>query len=214
VIDPAGLRRDYESGGLDAPDLQADPVSQFRLWLDDAVGGGIVDPNAMVLATCDATATPSARTVLLKGVDQRGFSFYTNRRSRKGADLAATGKAALVFPWLVLHRQVTVTGGVEVVSDDESDAYFATRPRGAQVGAWASRQSEVIENRAILESWDAEAGARFDGIAVPRPPWWGGYRVVPVTVEFWQGRADRLHDRLRYTRADPDDRWRIERLSP
>jgi pyridoxamine 5'-phosphate oxidase len=213
VVDPGGLRNEYASPGLTSVD--ADPIVQFEAWLSDAVEASIAEPNAMVLATADpGLCTPSARTVLLKGVDVEGFVFYTNRHSRKGRELAADPRAALVFPWLALHRQVIVDGLVGKVSDAVSDAYFATRPRGAQLSAWASRQSEVIEDRATLDRWWAEAEERFAEVPVARPPWWGGYRVVPSAIEFWQGRPNRLHDRLRYSRSDRQAPWTMERLSP
>jgi pyridoxamine 5'-phosphate oxidase len=212
MVDVAGLRRDYDAGALDLGELGSDPVAAFERWLAAMVEAGVPDANAMVLATAGADGAPSARTVLLRGVDARGFVFYTNRRSRKGTELSANPRAALVFVWLAVRRQVVVTGGVEQVSDEESDAYFASRPRGSQLAAWASPQSSPVPSRAAVDAAVAEVAARFTGRDVPRPPFWGGYRVVPDAVEFWQGRADRLHDRFRFARDG--ERWAVERLGP
>lgn len=214
--DFAALRREYADRGLSEQDVAADPVEQFHRWLADAVAAGLPEPNAMVLATADADGQPSARTVLLKGVDARGFVWFTNYRSRKGRDLAANPRAALLFAWVGIERQVGVTGAVERVSPEESASYFAQRPYGAQLGAWASEQSEVIPSRDWLEERVAAVAARYpqEG-AVPMPPHWGGLRLVPESVEFWQGRTSRLHDRLRY-RRDPAAAagWTLARLSP
>lgn len=209
----ADMRRSYGLGGLQEATLAATWLEQFERWLADAVAARIVEPNAMVLATADADGTPSARTVLLKGVDARGFVLYTNFYSRKGAQIAANPRAALTFPWLALQREVCVTGRVERVCDAEADAYFASRPRGSQLGAHASPQSSVVASRAELEQRLEELGRRWpEGTRVPRPPHWGGLRVAPGSVEFWQGRPDRMHDRLRF-RAVGDD-WVLERLAP
>ena len=213
-IDVAGLRRDYGTAGLDAADVDPDPFVQFGRWLADVVASGVPDPGAMVLATADAAGIPSARTVLLKHVDGRGFVFYTNRTSRKGRELEENPHAALVFPWLAVRRQVLVSGSTEPVTDGEADAYFASRPRGSQLGAWASRQSAVVPDRQTIDAWFADAEARFGDGPVPRPPFWGGWRVVPLAVELWQGRSDRLHDRLRYRRPAPGEAWVLERLAP
>jgi pyridoxamine 5'-phosphate oxidase len=203
----------YDRGVLVEADVADGWEPAFRRWWAAAVAAPeVVDADAMVLATADPAGGPSARTVLLKELDARGFVFYTNRTSRKAAELALLPRAALCFLWLPLGRQVRVVGGVEWVSEEDSDAYFATRPRGAQVGAWASGQSSVLGDRAELIARRDELEARFAGGPVPRPPHWGGYRVVPAEVEFWQGRPDRLHDRLRWRLGD--DGWVLERLAP
>src|SRR5262245_27454283 len=193
-------------------DADPDPVRQFQRWFDAAVAAGLPEPNAMTLATCTADGVPSARIVLLKICDERGLAFFTNYRSRKGRELANNPRAALVFFWPALERQVRVEGRVELVSADESDAYFASRPVNSRLGAWASDQSAVIPSREELERKQRELEAQFPDGRVPRPPHWGGYRVVPDVFEFWQGRPSRLHDRLRYRRVE--GRWVIERLSP
>lgn len=211
--DLAALREEYRNRGLRRDELAADPFAQFTRWFDEVVATDAYDPNAMVLATADTAGRPSARFVLLKGLDERGFAFYSNGDSPKAADLAANPRAALTFGWLELARQVRVTGVVEVVTDTEADAYWAGRPRGSQLGAWASDQSEVIADRGVLERHRAEVEERFAGVDVPRPARWGGWRVVPEAVEFWQGRPDRLHDRFRYRRGDATA-WEIERLAP
>ncbi|HEX3272233.1 MAG TPA: pyridoxamine 5'-phosphate oxidase [Ktedonobacterales bacterium] len=207
------LRREYTQRGLREEDLALDPFMQFGAWFDEVAQADIREPNAMTLATATPDGRPSARMVLLKGVDARGFTFFTNYESRKGGELDANPRAALVFFWVQLERQVRVEGRVERVSDEESDAYFASRPEGSQVGAWASKQSAVLPDRGPLEARYEELRAQYEGHEVPRPPFWGGFRVVPETVEFWQGRVNRLHDRLRYRRQG-DGSWVIERLSP
>jgi len=205
------MRGEYVSEGLLEADLAEDWPTQFGRWLAEAVAAGLPEPNAMVLATADAAGRPSARSVLLKGYDVRGFVFFTNYESRKGLELAANPYGSLVFPWYPLHRQVLVAGPVERTSRAETEDYFAIRPHGAQLGAWASAQSQPLPDRAALEqAWEA-AARRFPG-EVPAPPHWGGYRLAPTSVEFWQGRISRLHDRLRYRLAG--DTWVIERLSP
>jgi pyridoxamine 5'-phosphate oxidase len=207
----AAMRRDYETRGLSEADVLADPLEQFRRWFDEARAAGLMEPNAMALATVDPSGQPAARTVLLKGLDRRGLAFYTNLESRKARALAANPRAALLFWWPPHARQVRFEGVIEAVEDAEADAYFASRPRGNQIGAWASAQSSVIADRAALDAAEEQVAARFPG-EVPRPPFWGGYRLLPACVEFWQGRLNRLHDRLRYTRRA--DGWTLERLAP
>jgi pyridoxamine 5'-phosphate oxidase len=208
------MRRSYELSdeGFNEDDLASTWLEQFERWLEEIVDSRrLIEPNAMVLATADADCHPSARTVLLKGVDESGFVLYTNLESRKGRDAIANPHAALVFDWLELGRQVVVTGVIEHVTDEEADAYFATRPRGSQIGAHASDQSRPIASRDDLDGACADVARRYPD-AVPRPPHWGGLRVVPDTVEFWQGRPNRLHDRLRFRRTDGE--WIVERLAP
>jgi len=232
----ADLRREYNLTGLRRIDLEPDPLAQFRKWFDQMSGaraggrvrrffvrlyksvlmlGGAeqIDLNAMTLATVDSEGRPSARVVLLKGVDERGFIFYTNYQSRKGRELSANPHAALVFYWPDLERQVCIAGEVRPLAPTESDAYFGGRPRGSRIAAWASNQSEVVADRAELDKRWEEFEARYQGQEVPRPPHWGGYILKPSRVEFWQGRPNRLHDRLRYTRK-ADQGWTIERLAP
>lgn len=194
-------------------DLDPDPFAQFRAWLEAAEAAGVRMPNAMTLATASPDGRPSARSVLLRGIDERGFVFFTNYESRKGRQLSENPHAALVFLWKDLDRQVCVTGTVERTSRDESEAYFRTRPRDARLGAWASRQSAVIGSRGELEARFEELARRYPGEDVQLPPFWGGFRLFPDTIEFWQGRQHRLHDRFRYSRQ-PEEVWAIERLSP
>lgn len=212
MTDIAGFRREYSAAGLTEADLDPDPIVQFRRWFAVAIEEGLLEPTAMTLATVDAEGRPSARIVLLKGVDQRGFLFFTNYQSHKGRELAANPHVALVLYWDRLERQVRVTGRAQRAGEEESDAYFASRPRGSQLGAWVSPQSEVLTDRAELQALGIQIAARFGDGPVPRPPAWGGVRVEPDAIEFWQGRRDRLHDRLRYRRIG--DAWTVERLSP
>ncbi len=210
--DLASLRAEYGDAGLDELAADPDPWVQWRAWFDDAVAAALHEPNAMVVATVDAGGQPSARTVLLKGVGPDGFRFFTNTASRKGAALAAHAGCALLFPWHPLERQVRVEGLAVPLPEEDVAAYFASRPRGSQLGAWASPQSQVVAGRDELDVRYREVEERFAGQDVPVPPEWGGYRVVPAVFEFWQGRRGRLHDRLRYT-ADGEG-WTIERLAP
>ncbi len=211
--DVAAMRASYEQAGLSEEDLAPTWLEQFRIWMQCAVEAELREANAMVVASADVDAAPSARFVLLKGFDERGFAFYTNLQSRKGRELAANPQAALVFPWYALQRQVTVRGSVERVSEEETDAYWATRPWGSRIGAAASPQSTVVPSREELDArWDDLAASYPEGSDVPRPDSWGGLRVVPNAVEFWQGRRNRMHDRLRYRRDG--DAWVIERLAP
>jgi pyridoxamine 5'-phosphate oxidase len=208
----AAVRRDDVSAGLSEADAHADPIVQFERWFDDAKRMQVHEPTAMTLATVDNEGQPSARMVLLKGIDRRGLTFFTNRDSRKGRELFANPKAALVFWWGPIQRQVRFEGAIEDVDPGEADAYFQSRPKGSQLAAWASAQSTVIPDRAALEAAERIHHERFGEGDVPRPPFWGGYRLVPVRIEFWHGRENRLHDRLRYTCSG--DTWRIERLAP
>jgi pyridoxamine 5'-phosphate oxidase len=210
-MDLAALRAEYALGGLHESDLAPDPTSMFRTWIAEAAASGMHEPNAMVLATASAVGVPSCRMVLLKGVDEGGFRFFTNLGSRKGSELSANPHCSLLFPWHPLERQVRIDGVAEELAREDVTAYFATRPRGAQLGAWASRQSRVVRSRQELDEEFAAMEERFPD-EVPLPDWWGGYVVVPEAVEFWQGRPGRMHDRLVYRREG--DRWRTERLAP
>ena len=209
----ANMRNEYAREELSEADMDADPIRQFAAWFQEALAAKLPDANAMTLATATPDGQPSARMVLLKAFDNSGFTFHTNYNSRKGRELTANPRAALLFFWPQFHRQVRIEGTVERVSAVESDEYFRSRPLGSQLGAWASRQSDVIRGREALEESVREITRRFADVEAPRPPFWGGFRVRPLSIEFWQGRPDRLHDRLRYRRVPPDS-WRIERLAP
>jgi pyridoxamine 5'-phosphate oxidase len=207
------IRSEYQKGSLEREELKADPFAQFALWFEQACSGGVIEPNAMSLATVSADGRPLVRTVLLKSYDARGFVFFTNLESRKARQIAENPNVSLLFPWLAQERQVIVAGVAERISSAETVAYFLTRPRGSQLGAWVSRQSSVITTRKLLEMQWEEMKRKFAGGEVPLPSWWGGYRVAPREIEFWQGRANRLHDRFLYTRQDGGD-WTIDRLAP
>lgn len=208
----ADLRREYTLAGLRRTALEADPLSQFSLWFSQAKTAGVIEPNAMTLSTVSAAGQPSVRIVLLKAVDERGFSFYTNYESRKARELGENPRAALNFFWGELERQVNICGTCTRLGKEESEAYFNVRPMGNRMSAWVSKQTEVIPDHAELEQRLQEVEARFGAGEIPMPPYWGGYVLEPTEIEFWQGRPNRLHDRFRYTRQA--DGWRIDRLSP
>jgi pyridoxamine 5'-phosphate oxidase len=228
VPDLRDLRHEYAAHGLDESELTPEPVEMFRRWMEEAQAAGIGEPNAMVLSTVSSAGQPSSRMVLLKGLDEDGFVFYTNFSSRKGQELAANPRCALLFPWQDLERQVRVEGTANRISEEENQAYFSARPRGSQLGAWASPQSAVVDSRAALDQSYDETAERFAGLAdgeVPVPPHWGGFRVRHEVVEFWQGRRSRMHDRLRYRRTNPPgagsaagsaagEGWAVDRLAP
>jgi pyridoxamine 5'-phosphate oxidase len=208
----AHLRKDYTLNGLRKQDVLKNPVDQFKRWFSEAIATEVIEPNAMFLSTISTDGFPKGRIVLLKDVDDNGFTFFTNYNSHKGSDLASHPLAALTFWWAELERQVRIVGKVEKVSEAESEAYFAIRPRGSQLGAWVSEQGDVIENRDVLTDKLTQFENQFANQPVPRPPHWGGYRVIPHEIEFWQGRPSRLHDRIRYQYQNNE--WKIERLSP
>jgi pyridoxamine 5'-phosphate oxidase len=208
----ADLRKEYTRAGLSESDVDPDPVEQFRRWFDEALEADLHEPNAFALATATPDGRPSARVVLLKGFDERGFVFYTNYKGRKGRELEENPRAALLFYWGELERQVRIEGTVSRTSEGESDAYYASRPRGSRLGAWASEQSRAVEGREVLEGRVRDLEAEYEGREVPRPAFWGGYRVEPEAVEFWQGRESRLHDRISYHRGA--EGWEIQRLQP
>ncbi len=219
MSDPADIlarhRFEYETAGLDVGEVDPDPMTQWRRWFDDAVAAGCTEPNAFVLSTVDEDGWPQSRYLLLRAADERGFTCFTNYDSAKSRELADTGRAAMLFTWLQLHRQVRVTATAERVPNAESDEYFASRPRGSQVGAWSSPQSQPIPDRAWLEDRVQQMTATFVDADVPRPAFWGGWLLRPESFEFWQGRPSRLHDRLRYTRDQRDAAaWQVARLSP
>lgn len=211
----AELRENYMRGALDEASADPDPIAQFELWFDEARRSGLREPNAMTLATSTLEGYCSARIVLLKELDENGFVFYTNYQSRKGRDLSQNPQASLVFYWAELERQVRVEGRVQRVPRQQSEVYFQGRPRGSKLGAWVSHQSEVIQSRHVLETRLRDLEARYAGTDdIPAPDYWGGFRVKPDVVEFWQGRPNRLHDRLQYTRSSEGSQWQIERLAP
>ena len=211
-MDASSLRKEYTRAGLDKADVDPDPIVQFHEWFEKVIDADLHEPNAMILATATADGKPSARTLLLKGYDERGFVFYTNYEGRKAREIEANPRCALLFYWGELERQVRIEGRASRLSGEESDAYYASRPRGSRLGAWASEQSRPVENKSVLKERVRALEDEYEGRGIPRPPFWGGYMVEPHTIEFWQGRENRLHDRLVYRRED--GAWRIERLQP
>lgn len=207
------LRKKYGEEGLDHENLNSDPLVQFQTWYQQAIDSGMAEPNGMCLATATATAAPSLRTLLMKSYDENGFIFYTNFGSRKSKQMAENSQVSLIFPWISLHRQVIIEGSAEKISTAESMRYFATRPRGSQLGAWSSHQSEVLSTRSMLEAKMNEIKTKFAHGDIPLPSFWGGYRVKPIRIEFWQGRQHRLHDRFLFTLTE-EYTWKAERLAP
>jgi pyridoxamine 5'-phosphate oxidase len=211
-VDAANLRREYTRAGLDDADMNPDPIVQFDTWFEKVIDANLHEPNAMILATATSEGRPSVRTVLLKGYDGGGFVFYTNYEGRKARELEANPACALLFYWGELERQVRIEGRAGRIPSEESDTYFASRPRGSRLGAWASEQSRPVRDRSVLEERVRALEKEYEGREIPRPLFWGGYRVEPHTIEFWQGRENRLHDRISYRREN--DGWRLERLQP
>jgi pyridoxamine 5'-phosphate oxidase len=211
-MDAGSLRREYTRAGLHEADMDPDPIVQFRTWFENVIEADLHEPNAMILATATSDGRPSARTVLLKGYDERGFVFYTNYEGRKASELETNPACALLFYWGELERQVRIEGRAGRISSEESDAYFASRPRGSRLGAWASEQSRSVEDRSVLEERIVDLEEEYRDREIPRPPFWGGYRVEPHAIEFWQGRENRLHDRISYRRQT--GAWKLERLQP
>jgi pyridoxamine 5'-phosphate oxidase len=207
-------RVQYETAGLDRADLDSDPIVQWHAWYEQAASAGVAEPNAMTVATVDQRSAPDSRVVLARAVDARGFVFYTNYDSAKSQQILVNPVASAVFAWLDLHRQVRVRGTVQRISEDESDGYFASRPRESQIGAWASPQSQPIADRTIIETRMADFRSKFENQDVPRPASWGGWRLTPNVIEFWQGRPSRLHDRFNYTLDAATNQWQIQRLAP
>jgi pyridoxamine 5'-phosphate oxidase len=213
-MDSLGRHEDYGQESLDESQLATNPIEQFRNWLVSAEEAGIYEPNAFVLSTVTSENTPSSRTVLLKGVEDNGFVFFTNFSSRKGQAIEQNPHVSAVFGWYSIYRQVLIEGTVERVSEDDSEEYFHSRPHESQVAAWSSRQSEPIESRSMLDEQFDEALKRFDGQVVPKPDYWGGYRIVPSRIEFWKGRSNRMHDRIAFARTPEAENWKVTRLQP